>query len=461
MTRSNTFEKLGVIGRGLTGTVYKARMRDGTLVALKVLDADKQRDRMVFGYFTNEKVVLKRIRDHRRHPHIVEYVADNFVKPPFWLATRLVDGVSLSTILNAQTLAFTIGKPQHPSLVVRVITDIADALDYLHTGVPEYSPIVHRDVKPDNILVGKDGRAVLIDFSIATHPHYGLTDEKVMGTLGYMAPEQLIGQEQPASDQFALAMVALQMLTGRRVRPSGATAWRKQIEEWQSTNYADIRQWLGKRTHTANIVCKALSVDPQQRFPSCKQFADSLRAALEQDGEKVSEKIRLKLPESSSTPAQLPARSSWIAVGLIVAMAILLLAFAIVSNAGGSSSTPTPNMLTSTLVPSNQFTGRVGTSIVPTSAPTSTIAPSQPASTLAPVLPQSTLVPSGMSFVKMRQREPLRAGPSTETRILLWMPEGARAERTGREQQQGSFTWYEIRYNDQVGWCRSIFCIPN
>jgi Protein tyrosine kinase. len=61
MTRSNTFERLGVIGRGLTGTVYKARMRDGTLVALKVLDADKQRDRMVFGYFTNEKVVLKRI----------------------------------------------------------------------------------------------------------------------------------------------------------------------------------------------------------------------------------------------------------------------------------------------------------------------------------------------------------------------------------------------------------------
>jgi hypothetical protein len=142
-------------------------------------------------------------------------------------------------------------------------------------------------------------------------------------------------------------------------------------------------------------------------------------------------------------------------------MAILLLAFAIVSNAGGSSSTPTPNMLTSTLVPSNQFTGRVVTSIAPISAPTSTIAPSQPASTLAPTLPQSTLVPSGMGFVRMRQREPLRAGPSTETRILLWIPEGARAERTGREQQQGSFTWYEIRYNDQVGWCRSIFCIPN
>jgi serine/threonine protein kinase len=461
MTRSNTFEQLGVIGRGLTGTVYKARMRDGTLVALKVLDADKQRDRMVFGYFTNEKVVLKRIRDHRRHPHIVEYVADNFVKPPFWLATRLVDGVSLSTILNAQTLAFTIGKPQHPSLVVRVITDIADALDYLHTGVPEYSPIVHRDVKPDNILVGKDGRAVLIDFSIATHPHYGLTDEKVMGTLGYMAPEQLIGQEQPASDQFALAMVALQMLTGRRVRPSGATAWRKQIEEWQSTNYADIRQWLGKRTHTANIVCKALSVDPQQRFPSCKQFADSLRTALEQDGEKVFEKIRLKLPESSSTPAQLPARSSWIAVSLIVAMAILLLAFAIVYRPNPPSPTPASNIPTSTLVPSNQSAGSVVTSIAPISAPTSTIAPSQPVSTLAPTLPQSTLVPSGMGFVRMRQREPLRAGPSTETRILLWIPEGARAERTGREQQQGSFTWYEIRYNDQVGWCRSIFCIPN
>lgn len=333
------FEVIELIGVGLTGEVYKARDRNGAMVALKVLARSKQRDQTVFGYFTNEQTLLREITHHRRHPHIVEYIADNLVQPPYYLATRLVEGArGLDAIIGDRApLPVGKGKPQPAAFVVRVIAQIASALDYLHSGHPTYSPIIHRDVKPSNILIDVSGNAVLIDFSIASHPHYALINEKNLGTPGYMAPEQYTGEEVPASDQFALALVALHMLTGRRPLPDKATASLRQIERWRDTRYDDITQMLDHRIHAADVLIRALAHDPAHRYESCEAFADRLRRALVQDGEDVRDAARIHpVPDVPPQPARSSIPYSWIGIGVVMLIALIVLITAAISPAIGA-----------------------------------------------------------------------------------------------------------------------------
>jgi serine/threonine protein kinase len=440
-SRLGNFEILDLIGVGLSGEVYKARYHDGTMVALKVLAAKHHKNPTVFGYFTNEQLLLREVAQHRRHPHIVEYLTSNLNRPPYYLATRLVEGArGLDAMLGDRPLMPASGKPQPASFVVRVVSQIASALDYLHTGHPTYSPIIHRDVKPSNILIDSNGNAVLIDFSIASHPHYALVDEKNLGTPGYMAPEQYEGREMPASDQFALAVIALQMLTGRRPLPGSATASLKQIERWRDTKHEEIVQMLGNRTHTADALRRALAYDPAARYESCEIFADQLRRALVQDGENVHAHpyhIRSQLLPSHSTRhvAFSPFILGWIGMGIVVVIALVMLILAVATPASGEQAVPT--------VPLVSVTTAILAAV--TAEPTSSQA------TLAPPAVQSTLVSAGAAWVAgsvtIISREPLRAQPSTESQILVWMPDGARASRTGNEQRIGSLVWYEVLYD--------------
>jgi serine/threonine protein kinase len=440
-SRLGNFEILDLIGVGLSGEVYKARYHDGTMVALKVLAMRHHKNPTVFGYFTNEQLLLREVAQHRRHPHIVEYLTSNLNRPPYYLATRLVEGArGLDAMLGDRPLMPASGKPQPASFVVRVVSQIASALDYLHTGHPTYSPIIHRDVKPSNILIDSNGNAVLIDFSIASHPHYALVDEKNLGTPGYMAPEQYEGREMPASDQFALAVIALQMLTGRRPLPGSATASLKQIERWRDTKHEEIVQMLGNRTHTADALRRALAYDPAARYESCEIFADQLRRALVQDGENVHAHpyhIRSQLLPSHSTRhvAFSPFILGWIGMGIVVVIALVMLILAVATPASGEQAVPT--------VPLVSVTTAILAAV--TAEPTSSQA------TLAPPAVQSTLVSAGAAWVAgsvtIISREPLRAQPSTESQILVWMPDGARASRTGNEQRIGSLVWYEVLYD--------------
>lgn len=435
-----SFEIQQLIGAGLTGEVYKARYRDGTIVALKI--CLREQDRTVFGYFTNEQMLLREIALNRRHPHIVEYITSNLVQPPFYLATRLVEG--------AQDLASQIKGPLPAAFVVRVVTQIAGALDYLHTGHPTFSPIIHRDVKPHNILIDADGNAVLIDLSIASHPHYALEDERGLGTPGYMAPEQYSGEEVPATDQFALAMVTLHMLTGRALLPDRGTAALRRLKQISETHYAEVTESLGKRIHTADVLVRALAYDPANRYESCEVFADRLRHALVQDGEQVAAPPvrRTGVSEQPASASPLP----WIAVGIATVVALVVLVMALVAG-----SPPTPQAQPTSAVPAVvQVTPMGSPTLVPARTPQTILQPARPNSTLSP----ATGVPDTGGSLRVQQREPLRQSPSTQARILTWMPEGTLAEPTGNQQAEGSFVWYEVRFNGQTGWCRSLYCIP-
>jgi hypothetical protein len=429
-SRLGNFEILDLIGVGLSGEVYKARYHDGTMVALKVLAAKHHKNPTVFGYFTNEQLLLREVAQHRRHPHIVEYLTSNLNRPPYYLATRLVEGArGLDAIIGDRPLMPGSGKPQPASFVVRVISQIASALDYLHAGHPTYSPIIHRDVKPSNILIDSNGNAVLIDFSIASHPYYALVDEKNLGTPGYMAPEQYEGREIPTSDQFALAVIALHMLTGRRPLPNSATSSLKQIEHWRDTKHEEIVQLLGNRAHTADVLRRALAYNPAARYESCEIFADQLRRALVQDGESVQLQpgsVKRTSPAlfQSKPLAFPPFVLGWIGVGIAVAIALLMLILAVAAPASGEQAVPTAPVV-----------------LVPATLASVIAAPALLQATLAPPAVRSTFVPLGAGAtgpVTIISRKPLRAEPSTESNILPWMPDGAQASRTGNEQRIGS-----------------------
>jgi hypothetical protein len=101
-------------------------------------------------------------------------------------------------------------------------------------------------------------------------------------------------------------------------------------------------------------------------------------------------------------------------------------------------------------------------------ASTTTLGPSVsntvavPFSTLVTAAQQSTLVlPTASGMVKITQSEPLREKPSTDATVLTRMPVGGQAERTGNEQPTTAFIWYEVRFQNQIGWCRSLYCQPS
>ncbi|NJL53997.1 serine/threonine protein kinase [bacterium] len=273
---------------GASGYVYKAQYQRNTQpidVVVKFFDHPPSHE--MFGYFTNEQVVLRGLNETYSHPHLVEYVTHDLTQQPFYLMTRYVPDAKSLSKLKAGDI--------HPSLLIRIAEQVGNALDYLHEGKHLYKPVIHRDVKPDNILLDTDYNAVLIDLSIAQHPHFTITDEKVMGTPMYMPPEQYEGAEVPASDQFSLAAVIYELLTGQPLLSKQPLKAYQHIKELRDSGYAKVTQTLGSSySHTSSVLIQALSYDPEHRFVTCTAFANSLQAALEKDGKSVNQPIVIR-----------------------------------------------------------------------------------------------------------------------------------------------------------------------
>ncbi len=258
-----------LLGRGGMGEVYEAL--DTKLerrVALKIVvakaspDARRRLEAEAKAVAALEHPGIVTLHDVLEHGDLVVLVLE------------LVPGTSLRDMIERE--------PLEPDTVGRIVTGVAQALEAAHAR-----GFLHRDVKPDNVIVRPDGRTVLLDFGIAKGPAglspFAMTvtaDGALMGTPGYLAPEQIRGEPVTAAvDQFALAVMAYELCTGRL--------------PWNASSVASIIASIvsdsPKRFHDPpsdddaeieSVFARALDKQPEERYPSVSAFAAALRTAL-------------------------------------------------------------------------------------------------------------------------------------------------------------------------------------
>jgi serine/threonine protein kinase len=199
-------EILELVGQGGMGAVYKARQTKlDRLVALKVLPPQVARDPTFAERFTREARSLARLN----HPNIVTVFDFGETHGLYYFTMEFVDGKNVRELLHGGALT--------PAQALGIIPQVCDALQYAHD-----EGVVHRDIKPENILVDRKGRVKIADFGLAkliglTPTYLTLTGtHEVMGTLHYMAPEQMTRSHtvDHRADIYSLGVVFYEMLTG-------------------------------------------------------------------------------------------------------------------------------------------------------------------------------------------------------------------------------------------------------
>ena len=219
----------------------------------------------------NEQYLSREARAAARlqHPHAVA-VYDFFSSGDrAFIVMEFVRGANLDALIAT-------GDTGNHTMILRILREAASALDAAHMA-----GIVHRDVKPGNILLDEAGRVKIADFGIArlttgnvtqTSPSMGTT----AGTLSYMSPEQIRGDKLDGrSDQFALAVLAYQLFTGKL--PFQADTWIAQSYKTLNEPPIPIQTWNPNLPPSVSAsLTTALQKDPMQRFPTCTAFVDSL-----------------------------------------------------------------------------------------------------------------------------------------------------------------------------------------
>ncbi|HEV7647258.1 MAG TPA: serine/threonine-protein kinase [Actinophytocola sp.] len=296
----------GLLGRGAFGWVFRAHQLSlDRTVALKVLDPVVARNPDAARRFDREG----RSAAALDHPAIVDVYDADSAGGLHYIAMRLIDGIALDELLRRRRLG--------PGELAAILRRIAPALDHAHAR-----GVVHRDVKPANILLqqGDPGRAWLGDFGIAVSMRVaGTLSTATVGTAHYMAPEQLEPpQVGPPADQYSLACVAFEVLTGRP--PFGADT--DDVMAVLLAHRTDSAPPTGSAALDA-VFARALARNPADRYPTAAGFAATLDRALR-------------------TPAAKGARRRWlVAGGVAVVAAGAVAAFTLPGNANAPSTAST------------------------------------------------------------------------------------------------------------------------
>jgi serine/threonine-protein kinase len=267
------------LGRGGMGVVYAAMDRSlKRRVALKTLADDLRGSRAAAQRLRNEAEAVASVE----HPGIVTLFDVVDTEHGVVLVMELVRGESLRELLRSA--------PPAPARVCSIVTALADALAAAHDH-----GLVHRDIKPDNVMLRADGRTALLDFGIAkalasqraVNPDGPTADAAlvtgegvVIGTTAYLSPEQALGGEiTPASDQFALAVLAYELLTGGLPWPteSGARLVAAIVAD-PPILARSVRPELPPALDA--VLDRALAKKPADRFPDVRSFARALQAAI-------------------------------------------------------------------------------------------------------------------------------------------------------------------------------------
>ncbi|HTK12015.1 MAG TPA: serine/threonine-protein kinase [Ktedonobacteraceae bacterium] len=261
------YRLLTLLGTGGFAQVYLGEHRiSGARVALKMLHAGVGSARRA--QFAAEAALHVRLR----HPHIIAARSYEEQGHTPFLVLDYASGGTMRKYVPAGT--------QLPlPTVASVVKQVASALHYIHER-----GIVHRDVKPENLLVMEDGQVMLSDFGNARMIHQADVEEEasINGTASYMAPEQLQKKVSVASDQYALGITAYEWLSG--VRPFSGAPLQIALQHCNSRPPSFHAVGVSLPAEVEAVVMKALEKDPQQRFLNVWDFALALEEAARKSG---------------------------------------------------------------------------------------------------------------------------------------------------------------------------------
>lgn len=397
-----SYEIIEPVGEGGMARIYKGFHAElNRYAAIKVVNWGLQEDPEFTERFRREAQAIATLR----HPNIVQIYDFGEHSSGYFMAMEFIEGDDLAVQLRQSSVK---NRLLPKNQIIKIIADVAAALDYAHAH-----HVIHRDVKPSNIMINREGQSILTDFGLVMLPAQASqrTLGNTFGTPHYVAPEQAISSASavPASDLYSLGVVLYEMATGQLPfdDESPLSVALKHVSDIPTPPTA-LNPNLPSKVE--DVILKALAKNPNERFASAGQMAAALQEAW--DTNPTSPALPVTLPRAATTP---PAKKSvlpawlWVGVvavvgGLVGGLALTLLplfqptptptAIAVIP----PTLTPTPTA-SSTLAPSPTLTPAPPTdtpTLTPTSTATGTATPSPtPQSTNTPTpLPTDTPTPT-------------------------------------------------------------------
>jgi serine/threonine protein kinase len=246
----------GILGEGAQGTTFMGTdLKTGARIAVKVFDLGRAKDWKAIDLFDREVATLKAV-EHPGIPKLLDVIVDEETGARALVRT-LIPGDSLKHVVDGE------GRLSEGALW-NVIVDCADVLGALHSRP---SPIVHRDIKPSNLIRRTDGKTCLVDFGGVGRAREA-AGSTVVGTFGYMAPEQLYGAQTPATDMYSLGATLLMLATGTEPEDLPRDGLSLDVDKAAPHLSERMRALLKKLT----------SPDPKQRPQDAQHLLGDLKA---------------------------------------------------------------------------------------------------------------------------------------------------------------------------------------
>jgi eukaryotic-like serine/threonine-protein kinase len=254
----NKYQIIDILGQGGVGITYRAKdIETDSIVAIKALSLKRAKDWKAIELFDREAKILSQLN----HPAIPQYIDS------FQVDTEIdaVDSRSTSfrdrqyyivqTLAKGESLFDAVESGWKPTIdeAKDIAIQVLEILIYLHALHP---PVIHRDIKPQNIIIDDDGKISLVDFGAVQDTYYTVTGgSTVVGTYGYMAPEQFRGQAYLSTDLYGLGTTLLYLLTG--TDPAVLPQQKLKI---------DFHNFVSLPADFANWIDRLLEPDPSRRF---------------------------------------------------------------------------------------------------------------------------------------------------------------------------------------------------